>query len=140
LVPLGSKQLNMLLGGSDRDREIQLLVGASPAWFAFWAICSCATLFVSYTPAVLLVWASALGIVAAALVVLSLRYYHWLWSRFCWLPPLLPILLLADLINTGVLSVVSIGAAVGVGEAVAFALLWLFRNRLQQWLHGEHAT
>src|SRR5438045_3552754 len=100
----------MLLGGSDRDRSIRLLVDASPTWFAFWTIYSGATLFVSHTPAVLLIWASALGIVAAALVVLSLRYYHWLWSRFCWLPPLLPILLLVDLINTGVLSVVSIFA------------------------------
>src|SRR5438876_2550757 len=130
----------MLLGGSERDRAIKLIVGASPAWFAFWAIYSGAALFLRHTPVILLVWAFVLGIVAAVLAVLSLRYYHWLWSRFWWLPPLLPALLLVDLINTGELSIVSIFAAVGVGLAVMFALLWFSRRRLQQWLHDEHAT
>lgn len=124
----------MLLAGSPRQQAIKVILGMSPVWFAYWVVLFLVIALHSNRPIWLLFRSATLGLLAAILAVVSLRYYNFWLSRFWWLPPTLPLVLLLEPVNAGELSIMSIVEALAFGSVAAFGVLWFLRSRLLLWL------
>jgi hypothetical protein len=134
-LPVGAEEQGMLLSGSPREQAIKVTLGMSPSWFAIWVVLFLVVALHETPPIWLLLRSGALGLLAAILAVVSLRYYNFWLSRFWWLLPILPLVLLLEPVNTGELSVMSIVEALAFGSFVAYGLLWLLRARLLAWIN-----
>ena len=123
-----------LRASTAQANAVQAVIDRSGSWCAINVVLAIATALV-WVPAPVACGYAVMGaLVSAAVVLASLRHYHFWLSWTVWLLPLLPLAVVVEPLRSGAIAITAVVFVYALAFALMFGGFFVARDRLRIWV------